>query len=265
MTFYVGTTPTDADGAVTVDIVRGDGSVFATDATTTLQGTGSGTYRYTLAPQANLELFTLLWEGTFGGVVQSRDSQLEIAGAFYVSLVDIRVLDGLNSVTTFPNTELTKARQWFEDKAEHFCGVSFVPRYARDLLDGDGTATLELSNPYPRTLLSVKVGGVAQTGLGTWDLYDEGIVVRDTGSFSVGRRNVEIIYEHGFSAPDSDMREAALTAIRLRLLGDRSGMSSNLSQVIVDGMTQTFRAPTQPTGIGEVDSVLLARKIIPVG
>ncbi len=68
MVFYVGTTPTDADASVTVDIFRGDGSIFATDAATT-HGT-TGHYSYTLAPQSVLERFQLVWEGTFGGVVQ---------------------------------------------------------------------------------------------------------------------------------------------------------------------------------------------------
>jgi hypothetical protein len=252
--FDVGTTPTDADGTVTVDITRGDGSVFATDAATTLVGMGTGTYRYTLAPQTTLELFTLWWKGTFGGVAQRRDSQVEVAGGYYVSLSDIRAEDSLSSTTLFPNAKLAEARQWFEDKAERFCGVSFVPRYRRDVLDGTGSSKLKLTRGHPRTILSAKFDGVVQTTT-DWDLYDTGYIVA-ASTFPIGARNVEVIYEHGFDSPDSDMREAALTAIRARLLGDRSGIPPNISQMSVDGMTQTFRAPTRPTGIGEVDTVL---------
>ncbi len=259
VTFYVGTTPTDADGPVTVDIFRGDGSIFVTDAATVLQGAASGTYRYTLAPQATLELFTLQWEGTFGGVVQRITSQVEVVGGYYVSLVDIRAEDALSSTSLFPNAKLAEARQWFEDKAERFCGVSFVPHYQRDLLNGQGSTKLELRRARPRTLLSVKFDGTVQDTT-TWDLYEFGYIVAPS-AFPVGANNVEVIYEHGFDSPDSDMREAALTAIRARLLGDRSGIPPNIAQMSVDGMTQTFRAPTRPTGIGEVDAVLLDRQV----
>jgi hypothetical protein len=259
VTFYVGTTPTDADGAVTVDITRGDGSVFLSDQATTLQGAASGTYRYTLAPQSALELFTFRWEGTFGGVMQHITSQVEIVGGYYVSLVDIRAENSLSNTTKFPNAKLAEARQWFEDKAERFCGVSFVPHYQRDVLNGRGSTKLELRRARPRVLLSVKFDGVAQTTT-DWDLYDAGYIVAPS-AFPVGARNVEVIYEHGFDSPDSDMREAALTAIRARLLGDQSAIPANISQMQVDGMTQTFRAPTRPTGIGEVDAVLLDRQV----
>jgi hypothetical protein len=257
VTFYVGTTPTSADAAVTVDIFRADGSIFATDAATALQGTG--VYRYTLAPQPDLELFRFVWEGTFGGVVQRITSEVEIVGGYYVSLADIRAENSLSNTTKFPNAKLAEARQWFEDKAERFCGVSFVPHYQRDVLNGRGSTKLELRRARPRTLLSVKFDGVAQTTT-DWDLYDAGFIVAPS-AFPVGARNVEVIYEHGFDSPDSDMREAALTAIRARLLGDQSAIPANISQMQVDGMTQTFRAPTRPTGIGEVDAVLLDRQV----
>jgi hypothetical protein len=254
--FYVGTTPTDADGTVTVDIFRADGSIFATDAATIHGATGH--YTYTLAPQSVLERFQLVWEGTFGGVVQRQTSYVEVVGGYYASLADIRAEDSLSNTSLFPNEKLAEARQWFEDKAERFCGVAFVPRYARDVLDGKGSTRLKLLHNRPRTLISAKFDGVAQTTT-TWDLYEDdgsaGYIVASS-SFPAGYRNVEVIYEHGFDGPDSDMREAALTAIRARLLGDRSGIPPNISQMSVDGMTQTFRAPTLPTGIGEVDTVL---------
>jgi len=252
--FYVGTTPTDADGAVTVDIFRADGTIFATDAATVHGATDSGEYTYTLAPQPVLERFQLVWEGTFGAVVQRQTSYVEVVGGYYVSLADIRAEDSLSNTSLFPNEKLAQARQWFEDKVEPFCGVAFVPRYARDVLDGKGSSRLKLRHNRPRTVISAKFDGVAQTTT-TWDLYEDGYIIAPS-PFPAGYRNVEIIYEHGFDGPDSDMREAALTAIRSRLLGDRSGIPPNISQMSVDGMTQTFRAPTRPTGIGEVDTVL---------
>jgi len=260
--FYVGTTPTDADGAVTVDIFRADGSIFATDAATTHGATGH--YTYTLAPQSVLEVFQLVWEGTFGAVVQRQTSYVEVVGGYVVSLADLQAESGLSTKTP---AELAEARQWFEDRAEEYCGVAFVPRYAREVLDGDGTNELELLHPYPRTVLSCKVGGIAQTGTTTWDLYEEGVIARDAGSFGVGRRNVEIIYEHGLGTVPSDIREAALTAIRTNVLATSGGggIPAGVTQLITDAGTFNFGRPTQPFGIREVDDVLGARRILPVG
>lgn len=264
VTFYVGTTATNADAAVTVDIFRGDGSVFATDAATTKPPATTGLYRYTLAPQATLELFTLQWEGTFGGVVQRITTQVEVVSGYVVSLADLKAESGMGTKT---DAQLAETRQWFEDLAESYCGVAFVPRYARELLDGDGTFELELAHPYPRSVLSCKIGGVAQTGTATWDLYEEGMIVRDTGSFAVGRRNVEIIYEHGFDAAPSDIREAALVAVRSNVLGGSAGggIPVGVTQLITDAGTMTFGRRTFPFGIAEVDTALGARRVIPVG
>lgn len=264
VTFYQGTTPVDADGAVTVDILRGDGSIFATDAATVLQGAGTGTYRYTLAPQPDLERFTFVWEGTFGGVVQAITSHVEVVGGYVVALADLQAESGLASKTP---EELAEARQWFEDRAEAYCGVAFVPRYAHELLDGDGTNELRLSNLFPQAVLSCSVGGTVQTGLGTWDLYEAGFVARDTGSFGMGRRNVDIAYEYGRLTVPSDIREAAITAIRSNVLGGGTlggGIPSGVTQLSTDAGVMTFGRPSRPFGILEVDAVLAGYQMIPV-
>jgi hypothetical protein len=258
VTFYVGTTATDADAAVTVDIFRADGSIFATDAATT-GPSPTGTYTYTLAPQSVLERFQLVWEGTFGGVVQRQTSFVEIVGGYYVALADLLALQGLSGMTP---AKLAESRQWFEDKAETFCGVAFVPRYAREVLDGSGTRVLELKHPRPRSpLISVKFDGVAQTTT-TWDVYDAGYIVAPL-SFPSGNRNIEIIYEHGFDGPDSDMRQAALTAIRDNALGLASGIPPQATEVRQEFTTIALSTPgpNAPTGIPSVDQVLVDQRV----
>jgi hypothetical protein len=259
--FYVGTTPTDADTAVTVDIFRGDGTIFATDAATTHPATGH--YVYTLAPQSALELFQFVWEGTFGGVVQRQTSYVEVVGGYVVSLADLQAESGLSTKTP---AQLAEARQWFEDRAEAYCGVAFVPRYAREVLDGDGTTELDLLHPFPRSVISCKIEGVGQTGTTTWDLYDHGVIARDAGSFGVGRRNVEIIYEHGLATVPSDIRDAALTAIRSNVLATAGGggIPPGVTSLITDAGTYVFGRPSRPFGIREVDDVLGARQIIAI-
>jgi len=259
--FYVGGVLTNADGAVTVDITRADGTAFATGASTSNPSTG--VYRYVLAPQANLEYFTLVWTGTFGGVVQKLTSHAEIVGAFYAAIADIRAMKGLADTGAFPNPLLEEARQWFEDFAESFCGRALVPRFALDKLDGDGTDTIRLSHIEPRAILACKDAGVAQTGTATWALYPTGRVVRDVGSFGDAVRNVEIQYEYGADEPDLELRQAALRAIQYRLLGDQLGLPAEAIAGGVDVRGPTFAGvgTSRPTGIPEVDEVLMNRSM----
>jgi hypothetical protein len=263
VTFYVGTTPTNADGAVTVDIFRGDGSIFATDAATTTPGTGR--YVYTLAPQSNLERFQIVWEGTFGSVVQRQTSFVEVVGAYYVALADIRALQGLSDVAAFPNAKLAESRQWFEDKAESHCGVAFVPRYARDVLNGKGSSRLKLRHNRPTRIISAKFDGAVQTTT-DWDLYEDdgsdGFIIASS-AFPSGYRNIEIIYEHGFDGPDMDMRQAAFTAIRDNALGLASGIPPQATEVRQEFTTISLSTPgpNAPTGIPSVDQVLNAQRV----
>jgi hypothetical protein len=260
-TFLVGTTPTDPDGnTATVDITRADGSVFgALSQATTRQN--PGIYRYTLAPQADLEIFTFLFEGLFGGVAQqSSPTLVEIVGSFFVPLVDIRALDGLSDVAKYPNAKLEEARAWFEDLAERFCGVAFVPRYGRDVLDGDGTTTLLLSRMRIRKLLSVKVDGVA-VATSDFKVSSIGKLTRTAGSFpTTAPQNVEITYEHGYDAPEDDLRNAALTAIRDRVMGPKTGIPDRAVSVQGEfaNVTLSTAGPDHPTGIPSVDEVLIA-------
>jgi hypothetical protein len=264
VTFYSAGVATDADGAVTVDITRADGTAFATGAATT-HGT-TGQYKYTLAPQTNLEYFTLVWNGTFGGVAQKITTHTEIVGAFYAPVNDIAAIKGLSG---FSVAALEEARQWFEDLAEDYCGRAFVPRYGRFITDGTGTAAIALDRPV-RKLLSVKVDGTDVSSFATWDLYPSGLVVRSTGAgistsgtFTYGYRNVEITYEHGEDEPDLELREAALRAIQYRLLGNNLGLPAEAISASVDvrGPLTFGGAGSQPTGIPEVDQVLAGRVV----
>jgi hypothetical protein len=262
VTFYSAGVATDADGAVTVDITRADGTAFATGAATTKPVGTTGIYRYVLAPQTNLEYFKLVWNGTFGGVAQKITTHAEIVGAFYVPVSDIKAMRGLTTETT---ARVEEARQWFEDLAEGYCGRAFVPRFGIDRLDGDNTDTILLDRIEPRTVLSAKIGGVAQTGTSTWALHPTGRVVRDTGTFAEGSRNVEIQYEYGADEPDFELREAALRAIQYRLLGDNLGLPAEAMSAAVDVRGPLTLGPpagfTQPTGIPEVNHVLTSRSM----
>jgi hypothetical protein len=90
VTFSGDETPLDADGAVTYAITKADGTSLTTGTATHVGSAGSGRYNLTLPPQADLNLLTATFTGTFGGIVQSQSVAIEIVGGFYVALSDIR-------------------------------------------------------------------------------------------------------------------------------------------------------------------------------
>lgn len=257
VTFDVDGTANDADAdAVTVDVVREDGTVLIEAAAAANGADGDGTYSYTLAPQAQLDVLRLDWTASFAGVAQTVSTWVEVVGGFCVALADIRAQKNLDSAAKFTTAELADARAWFEDLAEEHCGVAFAPRYHRDVLDGDGCSTALLSKLYPRQLIGVTVDDVVETTTG-WALYDHGEVRRPTGTFTCGDRNVSIAYEHGHQRAPAQLRTAALIAIRDRLLDDETGRRQ-LSVTNEFGGTTRYAVAgdDRPTGIPEVDAVL---------
>ena len=261
VTFYSGGSATSADDDVLVTVVNAAGSAVATSGTATAAGTASpGVYDYTLDPQADLDEFTLTWTGAFGGVTQSVETQVEIVGGFHVALADVRALSGLTDETKFTTARIQEVRRWWEELSESFCGVAFVPRFERCEHDGDGTTSLMLCNMHPRKLLSVTVDDTAVTDLTDWHLYDSGKLIRDDGGvFTADVCNVVIAYEYGYDSPPADLREAALVAIRYKLLGDKSGIPERAMSMTTDvgGYTLSIAGANRPTGIPEVDSALM--------
>lgn len=258
-------TPTDPDGnTATVTITRADGTVLVAGAATTR--TGAGRYRYTLAAQANLDQLTVAWTGLFGTLSVTSTTYAEIVGGVVADLADIRVENpNLADVTRFTTAELVAARSWFEDLAEDFCRTAFVPKYRRDILSGEGAAALLLTRIRPIRLLAAAVDGTAVTAptLATWTVQPEGTVtLPESGtftSFPAGESNVVVAYEHGYPTVPWDVRRAALTAIRWRLLTDDSNQIPDRAMSMTNEFGNiSFAQPGMHRAVGlpEVDAVL---------
>ncbi len=98
------------------------------------------------------------------------------------------------------------------------------------------------------------------------------MVLRPTGWFdmpnsSTGFRNVKINYEYGADEPDAELKEAALGAIKHKLLGDRSGIPDRAVAMTTEagGFTLGIAGPASPTGLPAVDSVLNGYRMPVVG
>lgn len=246
-------------GVTTVTITRSDGTAVVTAAATT--GTGAAARTYPLAAQVRPDHLTVVWTGSVGG--RRVTSEVEVVGAFYAELAEIRALDALSNTANYPTAKLARARHQAEDVFEDVTGVAWVPRHARELLDGTNEVRLRLAHQQPRSLIAVSVAGVVQADLTAFRLYPYAAIERVAGAtwpseVSGGGQNIVVEYLHGFDAPPADLREAFLVYVRDRLLMGNSRIPDRASLMSTDfGTFNLVTAGGQRyTGLPDVDAVL---------
>lgn len=257
VTFSVG----NADAAVTVTVTRADGTAIATNAATTQAG--SGRYTYALAPQTELDSLTATWTGTFGGTPQSVQTFAEILGGYLFALADARAFGDktLSDATKYPDADVRETRNRITDMFEQVCGCSFVPRYARDVLDGTNTDTIGVWNRRVNRVIAASVDGVALTSneLANTICRSSGWIVRKTGGiwqWGWGGRNVIISYEHGWATVPSDIQRVALELARYELVNN--DITSRMVSLDNDLGSVRLSVPgtKYPTGLPIVDATL---------
>lgn len=247
----------DADGAVTVTSLRADGTAGPGGSAT--NEAEAGRYTFALSPQSELDLLTVTWSGAWGAVTQSIQTQAEIVGGYLFPLADLRSFGdrALANTTTYPDATLREARDRITDMFQDVCGVAFVPRYHRDTLDGTGNGRVYVTKHRPRRLIAVSVDGTALDAgqLADVDVYDTGKLERDA-TWTTGRRNVVVAYEHGWQSPPADISRAGMVLARYELVS--SDISDRMLSFDNDLGTVRLSVPGRnfPTGIPVVDATL---------
>lgn len=245
-------------GVVTVTVTKADGTAIATDAATS--GTGTDARTYTLAPQDEPNHLTAVWTGEVDGVATKLTTEAEIVGGLIFTEAQARIFDDakLASDSTYPSEAITEARDRITDNLETLTGVSWVPRFRRVELDGDGTDTLIVPNLEVSEVLSASIDGTALTADELADLkpYKDGRIRRKTlGTWTDGK-DVVIEYVHGFDHPKDGVGYIAMRWLTHQIVG------TNLPRTAIQQIDQlgTFRMATAgekyPTGIPEVDAWL---------
>lgn len=270
-TLYVDETATDATGSVTVVVTRtADGSVVSSG-TATHGATGVYTYILPGGPTApasatwQLDELTVTWTCTVAGAVVSLYDEVEVVGAYLFGLVEARASDSsLADPVKYSTAALAARRIEVEQECERLTGRSFVPRFRRLVVSGNGTSELMLPSYDVRALRSVSTrvvpGGTATalTSLTEVPVTADGIVTRYDGDvFPAGSSNVVVEYEYGLDRPPQDLKDAALLRLRTRLNRSRSGVPDRVSSYSTpDGASYNLRRPVRgSTGIDDVDSV----------
>jgi hypothetical protein len=251
--------PADCASTPVCAVAREDGTSL-TAATVTHSDVGVYTAALTTTHTASLDRLKLTWTGTAGSQVQVYVQEVEVVGAHYAGIPEIRGRRDLDNTVRFPLEEIRRVRDAWADRIEEAMRVAFVPRYARDVLDGDGTNRLALNHVLPHTLVSVTINGTAQSLTGY--TLDPSGAIRSTSTFPCGDpANIEVVYEHGYLACPPDVRLEYVKAVRAELLRDKTSLPSDAISTTVDGVTVRLGTPNpelgRPTGILALDAVLM--------
>ncbi len=227
--------PTDPDPSPgpQVTVVDAAGTVIVTPALVIALGGGSGKLRFIITPDRTAQVSEWLATWTFAqaGVQQSVTTSHRIVGDVLFTLGEARAYDGgaLANSATYSDAAILGARDRIAEAFAEICGVAFGARYARDVLDADGSNALALTRSRVSSVRSVRTR-IA----GAWTAFTEpeladavvsrtSLLWRDSlGTFPAGRRNVEVVYEHGIQPVPAEIRLAALRLLRAQLV------SSNL-------------------------------------
>lgn len=260
--------PADCDDDPTVTATRDDGTALDAPDVASIEGE-DGIYSATLTHDGHtnrLDELTLVWVGEVAGHHQEFTQLVEVVGAHYVTLAELRAQKGIEDPAKFPAWKLAELRDEFADNVERICDDAFVRRYQRDELAGGCGHRLALTELKPRTVLAVTVDGVAQDPAEF--TFDGHHLVWTADTFpapttATGPRNVTVVYERGDDAPPAKLRGEALRGIRsdaLAWAAEKDGGRGEISSSF-EGVTIRFSTPDpargRPTGVLTLDPVLV--------
>lgn len=252
-----GDTATDADGDVDVVVKDANGDTM-TSGTATNQAVGH--YTFTLAAQSQVKELTVLWSGEISSDAFEEQTFAQVIGGHYISLRDLRDVQGADDQTAFPDTELIAARTVAEQLVDDFTEKAWSKRYAREVHDGNDHTYLFVDRTPARELIAVTIGGTAAT-LTDWTIQDTGLIRTDGDVFTtepIAGQNVVVEYVYGEDRPPADLARAVLRLARHILLStdtsipDRARlMTTEFAQFHLVMANRDY-----PTGLPEVDAVL---------
>lgn len=253
-------------GAVTVGVVRSDGTEVVADGTATSPDTTiDGRYTYLLSATLNpsLDVLTVSW-AIDGTVVAT--TRVEVIGGFLFTVAEARAsYAGLDNTAKYPTADIVKYRMITEAELNWICDRAFTPRFRRLTVDGTGTGSLLVPDNDLRAVSAVSVGGTAygSTQLAGLKVYEHKRIDQPWGEvWEFDQENVEIAYSFGLDRPFQDLKEAALERFRELLWSKGKGLPGNASSMNGPDMTVQFDKPSEfETGNKLVDAVYRRRSL----
>jgi hypothetical protein len=246
---------TDAGGGNGTAAITDSAAVAVAGSPFTANHVSTGLYRVTLPTSlSTLDVYDVLWTMPDASL---RSTRFELVGTFLFTIASLQAFDAeLANETTYPPARVRDIRETVEDRFAQCARVSFTRRGMRDYLDGDSTCVLFTSWPQVRRVVSVKVDGVAQDVTNVKS-YNTGRLELVSGVFPWGRRNIEVLYEHGYDPVPSPAAEAGkIYARELIVKGAFDDMARATSVQTELGLMRISQAAQGRVGVPEVDAVL---------
>lgn len=185
----------------------------------------------------------------------------------YAVVADVRALDGLADVTTYPDATLQTGIDYATALIDSYCGTSFEAKAFSVTLDGNSNYVIPTGVLFIRSITSVTINGVADSPSNYYG-RKEGLVVNVTGGFfpsSVFGANVVIAGMAGVTttAPE-DIKWATRTIARDYALSLHSRIPSRALTITSESGSIEVRAQAggtgRPTALPDVNAVLNRNK-----
>lgn len=264
-------TPT---GSPTCTVVNAAGTTIATPTPTASAGLLTATL--TAAQLANVDRLTVTW----GNLVFDAEpavsvvAEYEVIGAWLFTLAEAREFSPdtrpLANENKYTNARLLAERDRIHDDFEDILGFSCGLRYQREVLSGDGSASLWLANREVDSIRSIETRSVTtwtaftSTELGYVIAGENGRLRRESGYWPSGAGNIRVSYVAGRQPIPSQLRRAALLVLQDQLTGsavNRRATSESNEMGTFSLATPGLRGSYY--GLPEVDELLsrLSRKL----
>lgn len=249
----------------TVTVVDDEGSVVLAP-TTPVGPDADNIYSYLLPSAAlgSITTFTVTWSGTFNGVTVSVVNTLDVQGAHYFDLGDLRQLADLPG-RSYSTAQLARARDWAQEVIEGETVASFVERAHVESIDScrmvataHGTG-LRLSKPFARRIRWARVDGVSAS-VSAIEISDGHVVAKSGQSAPFTTSStVEVGYTAGYRTTcPVDLADAAMVAARWHLIAKdgQSGIPDRATSISNEFGNISLSTPGMRgaiVGIPEVD------------
>ena len=247
---------TAADATPVLTITDDDGIVVAHGAVST---PSVGSYKAKVSALSTPALLHVVWTYTVASYAMTTEFDVSVDGGYLFDISDLRKQEGLSDTARFTYEDLEQARDEVTSFINDFTQRAFVETFAREVLDGHNRSHVYLSNTPTRSLVSVKVEGVAVT-TSTWSVSRTGLVRAPTpwtNSQTVGQ-GVVISYLYGGTSAPADLRRAAIKLATNWLLINEGSIPDRARMMTTQWATFQLSTANEeyPTGIPDVDSVL---------
>jgi hypothetical protein len=240
-------------GLPVVTLTKPDGT--AGPAAGTITSLGAGAYSFVIAAQAEVTWLDYTAVGTVGGQPQTLRGRVEWLGATLFTIGELRGLRlgdstpfSTTAVPLFTDAQLHDTRTAILDEFEAILGFSPVPRFRREVFDGDGDVCLSLPGLKAHRVLSVSINGVAQTAtnyqVGKGNQLEAVSNYSYGPAFTRGRRNIIVEWVAGWERVEGIGRHAAMVMAANELIPD--GLSNAGSVTTPDGVSYVY----EPSEVG---------------